>query len=101
MLGRWPDTSVIHTNVKERNAVFLAVITPVFNPVRSSRLHTLILEKSVRETRRVRVREDRQQTGEWHHYLGDGGRKDGRPLVLVCEQRPVAFPVYINVLILN
>ena len=46
-------------------------------------------------------REDRQRTGEWDHYLGDGGRKEGWPLVLVCERRPVAFPVYINVLILN
>lgn len=50
---------------------------------------------------RARGREDRQQTGEWDHYLGDGERKEGWPLVLVCERRPVALPVYINVLILN
>lgn len=49
MLGRRPDTSVIQTNVKERNAVLLAVITPLCNPVSSSRLHTLILRESVRE----------------------------------------------------
>lgn len=49
MLGRQPDTSVIQINVKERNAVLLAVITPLCNPVSSSRLHTLILRESVRE----------------------------------------------------
>lgn len=49
MLGRQPDTSVIQTNVKERNAALLAVITPLCNPVSSSRLHTLILRESVRE----------------------------------------------------
>lgn len=49
MLGRRPDTSVIQTNAKERNADLLAVITPLCNPVSSSRLHTLILRESVRE----------------------------------------------------
>lgn len=82
MLGRWPDISVIQTNVKERNAVLLAVITPLCNPVSLSRLHTLILRESVREMRERWGREgegggDGQRAGEWDHYLGDGGRKEG------------------------
>jgi len=47
---------------------------------------------------------DGQQTGEWGHSLGDGGSWGGvttGTCVCVCERRPVAFPVYINVLILN
>lgn len=40
---------MIQINVKERNAVLLAVITPLCNPVSSSRLHTLILRERVRE----------------------------------------------------
>lgn len=47
--GRRPDTRVIQINVKERNAVLLAVITPLCNPVSSSRLHTLILRKCERD----------------------------------------------------
>lgn len=80
MLGRWPESSVIQTNVKERNVVLLAVIAPLGNPVSPSRLHTLILGGRARETgeKRERLgREDGQQTGEWDHYMGDGGKKEG------------------------
>lgn len=64
VLGRRPDTSVIQTDVKERNAVLLAVITPLCNPVSSSRLHTLILRESVRETGKSE-REGRQTDSKW------------------------------------
>lgn len=101
MLGRWPETSVIQTNVKERNAVLLAVITPLCSPVSSSRLHTLILTERVREPgeRWGREEEDRQKRVNgiiiWET---EGGRTTG---TCVCERQPVAFLVYINVLILN
>lgn len=70
---------MIPPNVKERNAAPLAVITLLCNPVSSSRLHTLILSENVRENGEggARGREDRQQTGEWDLYLGDGGKKEG------------------------
>lgn len=92
---------MIQTNLKDRNAVLLAVITPLCYPVSWSRLHRLILSESVYAREGGEGGEAGRQTGEWDHYLGDGGRKEGGPLVLVCERRPVAFPVYINVLILN
>lgn len=44
-LDRWPDTSVVETNAKERNPALLAVITLLCNRVSSSRLHTLILRE--------------------------------------------------------
>lgn len=69
---------MIQTNVKERNAVLLAVITPLCNPVSSPRLHTLILTESVREMgeRLGRGEEDRQKRVNGIIIWETGGRKD-------------------------
>lgn len=85
VLGGQPDTSVIQTDVKERNAV-LAVISPLCNPVSLSRLHTHTdLTESVRQMEERRATQT--EAGEWDLYLGDGGRKEHWYLCVDASQR--------------